>query len=584
LLDSFLSLRPQERHLKYNRELLPLFYGLLHAALEHEGLNSCTHGCLHILQAHRNWEWAVRYLVVESTDYANLEQLQVALQPNQLDEKPMLGERCSLAVTLFKLLDICSRHAPFRLKMLNNTLYQRTDVISGNVLTLLDVLIETAEDKALACELSLLPRLTGSIELVLSRAVSNETGGWVSLHLAMRIAARLAGYLCAIEKRDPSGAHLRQRVLKAWGFGVEPSRALSLLSVSFWLLAPALRMPTPTTPSRRRTAAMIFDYAAPEGAFTTTGCNTLPSVGNSPSDALLETVYELSAALANLDCQCATLMLTTLTAHHDQQPTTEMDTADLSGSRTLAGLRTVRARALATSSAALSIIRHYDYVSAVLYNSLNGHLSVPTIVRSSIHLALRLMAEVAVLPTAMHGMIKVLRQVAVLSLDIRPDQRDHPMALSLRAELSATMAELRARTAPDASPTVAFEARDVFTCALIHHHECLSNLVYVATLQSLLAAVGVSATGATANGAVGEPTAKTLEAECHLPSEWLRRARAELARQRIAAATIANKKAIALVGVAEALLAGDHDALAAALPHQDSRCTERLCMHVTSVH
>ena len=33
LLDSFVSLRPNERHLRFNRELLPPFYGLLRAAL-----------------------------------------------------------------------------------------------------------------------------------------------------------------------------------------------------------------------------------------------------------------------------------------------------------------------------------------------------------------------------------------------------------------------------------------------------------------------------------------------------------------------------------------------------------------------
>ena len=69
ILDSFVSLRPQERHVRFNSELLPAFYGLLRAALSFEPARAA---CISTLATHRNWEWAIRYILVESLDYANL--------------------------------------------------------------------------------------------------------------------------------------------------------------------------------------------------------------------------------------------------------------------------------------------------------------------------------------------------------------------------------------------------------------------------------------------------------------------------------------------------------------------------------
>ena len=41
---------------------LPSFYGLLRAMLECDP----ERGCLEILRTHRNWEWAIKYLLIES--------------------------------------------------------------------------------------------------------------------------------------------------------------------------------------------------------------------------------------------------------------------------------------------------------------------------------------------------------------------------------------------------------------------------------------------------------------------------------------------------------------------------------------
>ena len=90
LLDTFISLRPSELFLQvdpnpnpspnpnptpnpnpnpnqFNREYLPPFYGLLRAVLSWGGA-----ACAQVLQTHRNWEWAIRYVLIESADYAQV--------------------------------------------------------------------------------------------------------------------------------------------------------------------------------------------------------------------------------------------------------------------------------------------------------------------------------------------------------------------------------------------------------------------------------------------------------------------------------------------------------------------------------
>ena len=52
LLDTFVSLRPNDLFLQFNREYLPPFYGLLRAVLARGGA-----ACAQVLQTHRNWEW-----------------------------------------------------------------------------------------------------------------------------------------------------------------------------------------------------------------------------------------------------------------------------------------------------------------------------------------------------------------------------------------------------------------------------------------------------------------------------------------------------------------------------------------------
>lgn len=58
LLDTFVSLRPNDLFLRYNREYLPPFYGLLCTILASSGGGEGGGACAQVLQTHRNWEWA----------------------------------------------------------------------------------------------------------------------------------------------------------------------------------------------------------------------------------------------------------------------------------------------------------------------------------------------------------------------------------------------------------------------------------------------------------------------------------------------------------------------------------------------
>ena len=61
--DTFVSLRPQERFLRFNNVLLPQFYGLIKAACLAPAYRKA---CLATLAEHRNWSWGVRFALSES--------------------------------------------------------------------------------------------------------------------------------------------------------------------------------------------------------------------------------------------------------------------------------------------------------------------------------------------------------------------------------------------------------------------------------------------------------------------------------------------------------------------------------------
>ena len=153
LLDSFVSLRPNSRSIEYNRELLPYFYGLMRLALEGPSGTAtgtttnipclqvgsrcapsclcrraifyprlCAHTSLQVLLSHRNWEWAIKYLLVESQEYCLLSGG---------------GESDRLGPALMWLLKQSSSSPPFRQRILTATLSAlKLPVHSKNIVTL----------------------------------------------------------------------------------------------------------------------------------------------------------------------------------------------------------------------------------------------------------------------------------------------------------------------------------------------------------------------------------------------------------------------------------------------------------------
>ena len=129
LLDSFVSLRPNSRALEYNREVLPYFYGLMKLVVE--GPDGAT--CLQVLLNHRNWEWAIKYLLVESQDYT---QLGSGIETDRLGP------------TLMWLLKECGGTATFRQKILTAALSaNKLPAHAKNIVVLLSSYIITDEDK-----------------------------------------------------------------------------------------------------------------------------------------------------------------------------------------------------------------------------------------------------------------------------------------------------------------------------------------------------------------------------------------------------------------------------------------------------
>jgi hypothetical protein len=117
LLDSHVSLRPKERSIQYNQQLLTPFYGLMRAVLEYETVEPPSYDCHQVLHTHRNWEWAVRYILIETSDYASLLPLHAARLPNRLGEgrKPLPEGLIDLQRAIKPFIDSESAHSVLHL-------------------------------------------------------------------------------------------------------------------------------------------------------------------------------------------------------------------------------------------------------------------------------------------------------------------------------------------------------------------------------------------------------------------------------------------------------------------------------------
>ena len=206
LLDSFISLRPQERNIQFNREFLPRFYGLLHAAVSHE-----THGpaCVHRLVMHRNWVWAIRYVVMESTDYTSL-------MPLHFQSKtPPVAQDASLSETFLALLRLSCTVPEFRKKMLLTVLgIKNEDVLrKPNVLVLLDMLMED-DDEATSHACRHDKRMFGRLIRLLSDAQLQAN---TRLSLVLTLMWRIMCWLNKQDGMNPEIASLKEKYNKqAW--------------------------------------------------------------------------------------------------------------------------------------------------------------------------------------------------------------------------------------------------------------------------------------------------------------------------------------------------------------------------------
>lgn len=223
LLDSFVSLRPNERFVEYNRSFLPLFYGLLRTML------ACPEGdaCLKVLVSHRNWEWAIRYVVVEHVDYVQL------LHPAE-------QEPYSLARALRGLLRACaSFSADWRLRTLTSALASHKLVANrANLLPLLAYCMAGEEEVATACERGAPAQLCACLDAY--GVALFEKARWETLHPILALLAKCASWLRHSGANDVSGESRQQAALAAWDVAATRKPVLHVL---FLLLRPSLGLP-----------------------------------------------------------------------------------------------------------------------------------------------------------------------------------------------------------------------------------------------------------------------------------------------------------------------------------------------------
>ena len=378
LLDSFVSLRPQERHMRYNRELLPPFYGLLHAAMSYEPNRK---QCLHTLATHRNWEWAIKYVLTESSDYANLLAAQRSVQAQPLGPPQ---ENTPLSFTLLALLEPCaSAFSMFRQKILSHMLEEeRTNFGSSNVLALLELLVTESEDKALVADHRTLHALTSIAEAAYSRAT--EHGNWDALEAILKIISRVAEFIAKLPREQNAR---KLRALQVWGIGADPQRAMPLLNVLFALLAPVLgRVP-------ETAAAAAVQQIGPQ-----IGPQMAPAGPQTPPPSMRALSFELATQLAVCDAHCARTVLVTLLQHHDTATAVPVHDDSMHSVQTLAGLQSPHPAVVVAQLHGEQLVPYYEFAVGLLYAALNGHLHDSGVLTMAMRLALLLTVRHPTMP------------------------------------------------------------------------------------------------------------------------------------------------------------------------------------------
>jgi len=224
LLDTYVSLRPVERFVHYNRLFLPLFYGLLRAMLDCPDSGAC----LAQLTRHRNWVWGIRHVVVEQADCVHVQLLRPPGQPP-----------CALARSLRGLLRAsAAASAEWRLRTLTGALAANKLVANrANVLPLLNYCIAGEEEVAAACAQGAPAQLCAC--LAACGAALYAEARWETLQPLLALLARCAGWLRRASG-DEADEAVRQAALAKWDMAATRQPVLHALLL---LLRPSLGLP-----------------------------------------------------------------------------------------------------------------------------------------------------------------------------------------------------------------------------------------------------------------------------------------------------------------------------------------------------
>lgn len=194
LLDFWISLNPNPRYKQYNSSSLPPFYSLI--------LLTCKENskCLEKIVFHHNFEWAIRYLYLETTEYEET------------------------AKIIFEILTMCCTYPAFRQKHIMQILAGEKNTPKFNIHTLrfLQILLKTPEDQILFCKHQGLQQLVIFIEM---RQDRTESELLVQIDLCLDIMAKAISWMMVDNIQEPATIQL---IFQQW----PPSLKMALRSMS----------------------------------------------------------------------------------------------------------------------------------------------------------------------------------------------------------------------------------------------------------------------------------------------------------------------------------------------------------------
>jgi hypothetical protein len=122
LMDYYISIRPGEKFRSYNNNSLPPFYQILNMCCDHEVF-------LERVSMHRNFDWALRFLFMETGDYPNVAQV------------------------LFDIIKKCSVVPKYRQKHIQQVLnYDKLNFCFDHLKSFFELMLQTTQDLMFFCE------------------------------------------------------------------------------------------------------------------------------------------------------------------------------------------------------------------------------------------------------------------------------------------------------------------------------------------------------------------------------------------------------------------------------------------------